>query len=211
MTNTRKLVAYLNNSPFIVLQPVNRYHRRNLFPSHVQATATYLCINLYSPLGAQCVEAGSECAYELDFDIFIQSIFKFMTCTVCLRDASAGTGMRVICTANRGNATTLRSASLQPSRLVACVRSSNKEHVDQRNYSETIIIFWTNSFLFFFFSFFVFPLLLIALQHTMFRRCIIIFFRSLFSPYGRHEVLCLWIVESRRRRFTIEFSFSVFQ
>lgn len=79
-----------------------------------------------------------------------------MTCTVCLRDASAGTGMRVICTANRGNATTLRSASLQPSRLVACVRSSNKEHVDQRNYSETIIIFWTNSFLFFFFLVFCF-------------------------------------------------------
>lgn len=29
---------------------------------------------------------------------------------------------------------------------IICVRSSNKEHVDQRNCSETIIIFWTNSF-----------------------------------------------------------------
>lgn len=35
MAITRKLVVYLNNSPFIVLQPVNRYHRKNLFHSFV--------------------------------------------------------------------------------------------------------------------------------------------------------------------------------
>lgn len=30
-TSTDKKLVYLNNSPFIVLQPVNRYHRKNLY------------------------------------------------------------------------------------------------------------------------------------------------------------------------------------
>lgn len=56
------------------------------------------------------------------------------------------------------NAATLRSfplsVALHPQRPVIGVRNLNKEHVDQRNCSETIIIFWTNSFCFF--SFLVF-------------------------------------------------------
>lgn len=71
---------------------------------------------------------------------------------------------------------------------VICVRSSNKEHVDQRNCSETIIIFWTNSFF-------------VLLFRCCWLRCstqcfvdVILFFAFLFSPYG-HGAWCALFVD----------------
>lgn len=64
-------VFYLNNSHFIVLQPVNKYHRKYLY------------------------------AYQLDFDIFIQSIWKFMAYVIrgvdCIFWNACGSGRASDC------------------------------------------------------------------------------------------------------------------
>lgn len=160
----------------------------------------------------------------LDFDIFIQSIFKFMTCTLCLCDGSAGTRYRCEsftwyyvyahskqyfipqnrCNANENNNIKWKKHGHFTARCrpVIRVHTLNKEHVDHRNCSETIIIFWANSlFIFFFVD------VDCAAAHNV-SSMFIFFLYSLRMGCMRCFVCC---IESRRRRFAIEFLFSLFQ